>query len=117
MNRSSDAKTTEPHEMQVHPIAKKSVKSKTIEVDDMSNHYAEIPRVADQDNNAECRDDPQPGILYAALEFDANKTIYDEPVMCSQQKKEASAPTEVGASNENGQRGGSGSAGSPTQAA
>ena len=81
----------------------------------MSNHYAEIPRVADQDNNAECRDDPQLGILYAALEFEANKAIYDEPVMCSQQKKEASAPIKVGDSNENGQRGSS--AGSPTQAA
>lgn len=81
----------------------------------MSNHYAEIPRVVDHDNNDDCRDDPQPGILYAALEFDTNKAIYEEPVICSQPKQEATASTKVDASNENGQRGSS--AGSPIQAA
>lgn len=98
--------------MSIRPTEKKSVKSKTIEMDDMSNHYAEIPRVVDHDDNDECRDETQLGTLYAALEFDANK----EPVMCSLQEKEvATAPTKVGASNENGQRGSS--TGSPIQAA
>lgn len=93
-----------PQEMSTQPIQNKSAKSKTIEVDEMSNHYAEITRVDDQENDDECRnysDEPEPGIVYATLEFDANKAIYEEPFINSEQKQERSVPAKADAVNEN----------------
>jgi len=66
-------------------------------VDEMSNNYAEITS-GNHKNNILCGDETQTGIVYATLEFDANKDIYcnTEPVKSSQRKQAASDQTMVG---------------------
>lgn len=97
--------------MPTYPIENKSAASRGIKVEEMSSNYAEITRVS-HENNVQCRDETQTGIVYATLEFDANKAIYAEPVKCSPRTQEASAPKKVSSSQRR-----SSAAESPTQAA
>src|SRR6218665_524936 len=100
MSNAPDEKATFSDLRTFQPIKNKNATSRLIEVhvDEMSNNYAEITSV-NHKNNVPCGDETQTGIVYATLEFDANKDIYcnTEPVKSSQRKHVASDPTMVGA--------------------